>query len=352
MWPELKQKFKDADLSNYPFHIGLKGRPDENQKKSPAYLTYRKNWVMYPKEKIVSEFPLCLDLEPAFACNLRCTMCYTREIDGYDSASVKSRLMPFETAKKVIDEGSDFLLPSLKLTGRGEALLNPDLEKMIHYAKEKGIMDTLFNTNGTLLTEKRAKQLIRANLDLIIISLDSISAEVYERIRKGASFEKVIGKIEKFVEIRDLMRSPSPRLRIQIVCMQENKKEIFQFIERWQGLANDINLIRFRSFKDMLRDKRKLYKGELKKVPCRQLWQRLYIAYNGDIHMCCADYKGQEVLGNISKNTIHSIWHSKRLNQLRNHHMALEFDKIPVCKACPSNYEADFWGWLEEDERS
>jgi radical SAM protein with 4Fe4S-binding SPASM domain len=352
MWRELKEKFRDADFSNYPFHIGLKGRPDSTTNNTAAYLTYRKRWVDYPKQKIVSEFPLCIDIEPAFACNLRCTMCYTREIDGYDNALPESRLMPFETARQVIDEGSGYQLPSLKLTGRGEALLNEELEKMIRHAKDKGIMDTMFNTNVTLLSEKRIEQLIQARLDLMIVSLDGLTKEVYEGIRKGASFTNVIGKIEKFVATRDLVRRHTPRLRIQIVCMQENKREILQFVEQWRGVADEINLIRFRSFTDMVRDRRKLYKGELKKVPCRQLWQRLYVAYNGDIHMCCADYKGREVLGNISRNTIHSIWHSKRLNQIRQYHMALEFNKIPVCMACPSNYEADFWGWLDEEERS
>ena len=101
----------------------------------------------------------------------------------------------------------------------------------------------------------------------------------------------------------------------------------------------------------MLHDKRSLYRGKIQKVPCRQLWQRLYIAYNGDIHMCCADYQGQEILGNIANDSIYSVWHSNRLNEIRQYHLDGEYYKISLCEKCPSNFEADFWGWLDEEER-
>ncbi len=36
---------------------------------------YRKKWFEYPQKRIVGEFPLHLDAESTYACNLKCAMC-------------------------------------------------------------------------------------------------------------------------------------------------------------------------------------------------------------------------------------------------------------------------------------
>ena len=57
--------------------------------------------------------------------------------------------------KKVILEAVDFNIPSIKFNWRGEPLLNPNLSKLIKFAKDKGILETIINTNATNLNEKK-----------------------------------------------------------------------------------------------------------------------------------------------------------------------------------------------------
>ena len=89
----------------------------------------------------------------------------------------------------------------MKFNWRGEPLLNPKIYDYIKYAKEKGILETIINTNATNLTEKIEK-LIKSGLDLIIYSFDGGSKETYEKMRPGRfkqnSFEKVYGNIKNF----------------------------------------------------------------------------------------------------------------------------------------------------------
>ena len=42
----------------------------------PRYLFYRYRYEMYPKQKIVDDYPPCLQIEPASMCNYRCIFCY------------------------------------------------------------------------------------------------------------------------------------------------------------------------------------------------------------------------------------------------------------------------------------
>ena len=43
--------------------------------KSDTYFEYRKQWVDLPKNKIIRNFPLHLDIETTNVCNLKCPMC-------------------------------------------------------------------------------------------------------------------------------------------------------------------------------------------------------------------------------------------------------------------------------------
>ena len=56
--------------------------------------------------------------------------------------------------KKIIDEISIMEVPSIKLNWRGEPLLHPNIFECIDYAKKKGILEVIINTNATSLTKK------------------------------------------------------------------------------------------------------------------------------------------------------------------------------------------------------
>ena len=62
-------------------------------------------------------------------------------------------------------------------------LLRKDLVDLIKIAKENGVVDAMFHTNGLSSTEKIAKNLIDTGLDKIIFSVDSPDKKTYEAMR-------------------------------------------------------------------------------------------------------------------------------------------------------------------------
>ena len=106
----------------------------------------------------------------------------------------------------LIDQAADLQIPSIKFNWRGEPLLHPKLLKFIEYAKKKGILDTIINTNATTLSEKKCNELIDAGLDYIIYSFDSGSKKTYEKNRPGRfkenSFDKVYENIKTLKRIK------------------------------------------------------------------------------------------------------------------------------------------------------
>ena len=66
--------------------------------------------------------------------------------------------MTKKLAFRIIDQASKLNVPSMKFNWRGEPLLNPHLSEIIDYAKKKGVLETIINTNATKLDTDMAKK--------------------------------------------------------------------------------------------------------------------------------------------------------------------------------------------------
>lgn len=307
--------------------LGTDRFKDCNKTFGKRYEKYRRKWIEYPQKRIVGEFPLHLDVESTNACNLRCVMCtrnfMTEEI-GY---------MSWSLFKKVIDEGAKYNLPSIKLNLRGEPLLHPELPKMVKHAKDKGILEVQFNTNGLALTEKKSEELIKAGLDRIIFSFDGATKETYEKIRTGSNFETVVNNIKTFVEIRNSMGLKRPCVRVQMVKMKENEHEVEQFIKMWISTVNRVAV----STRREPHEKGAKSAKQLEHFPCHQIWQRMAVWWGGEVTMCCGDWHGEYILGDAEKTSLHELWHGERYNRIRELHAKGKFNEIPMCARCEVN---------------
>ena len=98
--------------------------------------------------------PLCLDIEVASVCDLACPFCYREHIVTPD------KVIDEKLCYELIDQAAELKIPSIKFNWRGEPLLHPKLSNFIKYAKEKGILETIINTNATNLTIENSNKLI------------------------------------------------------------------------------------------------------------------------------------------------------------------------------------------------
>lgn len=295
---------------------------------SLKYVKYRIKWWLFPKLYIVSKFPTCLNIEITNACNLKCIMCYNNDV------TVEKGIMDLKLYKKIIDEGSKHNLNSIKLSWRGEPLLNKNIVEMIKYAKEKNILEVSFNTNGLLLTEELSNQLIDSKLDMILFSVDGATKESYEKIRLGGDYNKMVHNIMQFLEIKRKKKAKLPYTRIQFVKMEENVNDVDLLLEKWEGLVDKVLIYPSLPYKfdaDALKDFK-----ILGRKPCEQLWKRLSITWDGKVSMCCIDWEPAVVLGNVNNDTIYSLWHGELLTKIRKFHKKKRLNNIIVCTDCSS----------------
>ena len=83
------------------------------------YLIFRYKFKTFPKERIVSDFPIYLLIEPVSACNLRCIMCFQID-DSFNSNKELMGNMDLQLFKKIIDEAYANGTKAITLASRGE----------------------------------------------------------------------------------------------------------------------------------------------------------------------------------------------------------------------------------------
>lgn len=289
----------------------------------PSHLVDRIKFRLYPKLLIVSDFPSHLDVESASACQMRCPMCYTT----YMPDDLKG-IMKWELYTRIIDEARELGVYSVKLSWRGEPLLNGRIVDMVRYAKSRGIKEVAFLTNAEFLNKKMAEELVDSGLDWLSVSADGVGA-IYNEIRHPAIFEETVARVAYMKTYRDSKGLKKPLLRVQsIMSAVENDPEPFR--KAWEGIVDRINVIA-----DEIRDFEAKELQFDRYFMCPKPWQRMTIAYDGRVHQCISDYAGKNIIGDVTENTLYHIWHNEKNTAVRNafkQHRYLEENE--PCNTC------------------
>ena len=301
---------------------------------------YRKVWDRANNFEIVTDFPLFLHLDMNQECNYKCPFCIiatpSEVADYYDG-----KYLIFEDFKKIIDEGAEYNCPSLSPQGNNEPFLMKNLHEYILYAHRKGFIDIMLNNNGSVLTKKRAEQILDSGLTRLRFSLDALTPETYSKVRVGSiKLDRVIKNIETFLELRSKGNYKLPLVGVSFVKMKQNEHELESFINFWKNKVDMISIQTFTPPTRNIEKYKKFYATDqlrdsepITEFKCVQPFQRVVIS-NQTIAPCCVNFNKELTIGKLGKDTIHQAWHSKKMNELRNLHKRGEFYLNKTCKDC------------------
>jgi pseudo-rSAM protein/SPASM domain protein len=127
-------------------------------------------------------------------CNLKCLHCYAEATTHRAEGELTT-----EEAKKFIDDVAEYNCPVLLFSG-GEPFIRKDLFELAKYAKAKGLRPVI-STNGTLITEEKARLAKEAGIMYIGVSLDGLQ-EVNDHFRGvPGAFEKAIEGMKNCLKV-------------------------------------------------------------------------------------------------------------------------------------------------------
>ena len=290
-----------------------------------------------------------LIIEPTNACNLKCPLCPTAQ----DMRREKG-FLSLDKFKVIVDE-IEPVTKSISMNFAGEPLLNKDIFKMAGYAEKKGIR-TMVSTN-TCLLDRYTDEIFESEISSLIVCLDGASRETHEYYRVGSNFEEIKENIRQLCQEKRERKSKTPRIALQFVVMKHNEHEIDEIIRLAKSLGVDslglktvslgswIEIERKKeiagvwlpSNEDLSRYKIKNEVPQLKARPkvCGWLRQSV-ILWNGDVTMCCYDFNGELVVGNIFEEPFEKIWRSPRYRRTRK---AVVRGEPKLCRNCTAPLE-------------
>jgi radical SAM superfamily enzyme YgiQ (UPF0313 family) len=258
-------------------------------------------------------FPKYLSIQTTSVCNASCLFC---PYDGIKSL-FPAKTMEASLYKKIIDESSRHKeIERIILYMNNEPLTDPDIIGRINYAKEKlpGVGVHLL-TNGTLLDDRMADQLIKSRLDWLGISFHGIRKETIEKTM-GISYDLAFSRINNFIEKVKKNKNLKEYLMVTLIkhkfLSEEEKNQAIKF---WKSKGIE----RISYFKKPISRA-----GNVKRLPkvynqgkitgCKSIWadEMLHIVEDGKVVLCCMDWKREVVLGDLNNQTVKEVWQGGR----------------------------------------
>jgi radical SAM protein with 4Fe4S-binding SPASM domain len=337
--------------------------------------------------------PLSVVLLVTYKCNLNCKMCFYYNENESDNTHRLIRERATEELKpeqiyRLIDEMHSLRIRVLTIHG-GEPLVYPGIFDISKYASRRGIMVN-FITNGTLISEETAKNIVDAKIGNITFSIDG-PENIHDTVRnRQGTFQKLIRGInnlremekkrfqipdlsvstyisginaEKISELHDIVKGTGiKRWGVGLITynnakMAEMTKEILGItggrgqgnLENLKDEIKEIDIEKLLKERELLKSKNNDYRIDLifpsvKAIKnyydvfynevdhCLYPWARVIISPYGEVFPCVnlsmIDYK----LGNIKEKSLKEIWNSKEFIEFRR---KIKKNKLfPMCSKC------------------
>jgi radical SAM protein with 4Fe4S-binding SPASM domain len=311
------------------------------------YSSFRAKNLDYSPESdmAASPFPSFIQLQTINACQASCVMC---PYPVYKNVHPRGRMDDdlFDKVAAEIAEHSEIetFIPMLQ----NEPLLDKHIFEKITRFKERtgGRVRVELVTNGAFLTDENIDKMRESKLDLLDISLDAVSREVYKKIRIGLDYDEVLAGVERVISA-DL---PATSVFVRLVKQKENVHEVEAFSAHWRkrGVSVFIYTVHNRvgavaKFEEKVRLPerqvpvlhkigRRLARAYLKHCPVP--FSTANILHNGDMLMCVHDWGRKEVIGNVRDATIAELWNGPRMREIRARVHERDYDALPACRDC------------------
>ncbi len=275
-----------------------------------------------------------LNLSFSSACPATCVYCPS-ERGMRDAGSMKPSLV-----RRVVGEAAESLpwrVKTVQVGENGEALSSPhfieNLRIIRHHLPKAKVNLT---TNLFRLDRARAGAILREQLlSSLQLNIDGHDARTYE-VQKGLSYEKVMGNLQMFMELRKSIRPPFP-VSITVLTLHDYCAKVkSRFGRRPRYAPHQVPFSSYDLVVDSLRSKEWMTDdvfirkspvffwaergmdinfGDLTQFQCPQLprvVREAFISPSGLWYPCCLDSNQDQAYGNVGETTLLELHESEQ----------------------------------------
>jgi hypothetical protein len=277
--------------------------------------------------------PRIVEIETVNSCNAVCSFCSVPYMKR------KRGVMKDEVYRKIINDLKELRPSYVCPYSCGEPLLDKKiLERIGIINQELPESGVILFTNAVLLDEEKCRELCELKVNYINISFNAASKESYEKIM-GCDYEVALANVHRLLE-----RNQSARIRISFIRARENRGEERLFRSMWDGYDvetviwgqhNYVGLFKL-SFQQQM--KRFLTSFLVDPRPCHRILETMCILWDGRVSICCRDYEGEMIFGDVNTQSLKEIWCGELPTQIRFANLLGHRDDLEICRRCSVDF--------------
>ena len=180
-----------------------------------------------------------------------------------------------------------------------------------------------------MLDEEKCHAILSGGVKTIVFSADAADEKLYSKLRVNGNLKQVLKNIEKFQKIKNTHYSNNPIIS-RVSGVKFSKEQDFSSMKSlWNGLVDQVAFVEYNPWENSyLRAENDI------KIPCSDLWRRMFIWWDGKANPCDVDYKSILTVGNHSSQKLNQIWQSSSYQNLRKKHLKQKRRSVKPCSSC------------------
>jgi MoaA/NifB/PqqE/SkfB family radical SAM enzyme len=301
--------------------------------------------------------PFYVDIDLTERCNLNCLGCPYHNVDKKLIREQK-RIpidMPLEVLSRICQELKEMGTHTLVFQGTGEPLLHPHIIDCLRIGKKHGFFVILF-TNGTLLRTDIIRELSKARLDRLKISLWATSEEQFAKNYPGTKseiFPRIMDGLKELGDFKKKRSSHFPTVQAHFIFNSTNYQSVDAMIDlaarAGSGFISFSPMVDLREElyplilspeqiqqfqKDLSKAKNKLQSLDIvdnidevftrlrlgysvwERLPCYVTWYHTRIRADGCVQPC-GRCTSQTEFGNVNTDSFKNIWEGPSMREFR-----------------------------------
>ena len=167
--------------------------------------------------------PIGLLIDASNSCGLRCPGCVHSANKSVNNFDWPKGILSEATFRKFIEQRGPFAF-DVYFANYGEPLLNPLTPKLVEMSRR--FLLPSYASSSLSIKRLDVDAVVRSGLNFLIMSIDGVSADVYQRYRRRGNLELVLENVRRLVDAKTRLNSYTPILHWQFLVFEHNAHEI------------------------------------------------------------------------------------------------------------------------------
>lgn len=306
----------------------------------PTQSVLRAFWHRLTRRR-VPPFPRTLQIQTVTGCNADCVFCPY----GETYRSVPQGRMDENLFRALIEETAKYKVRRISPYLMNEPFIDPQILDRVRIINDiNPRAKVVLTTNGGLLTPERVDRLLGlgGGVHELYLSVQGIDPEAYRStMRGGLRFEKTMAHIDYLLET--MKKRGAMRPVVWITMVDSNLIDARAAVAYWAARGVRSKYTRLENRGGNIREAGGFSRSRDMQpfADCTRLMKQAYVLFNGDVVLCCTDYRQTMVLGNIREGGLYRVWNSPRAMKIRSDFVRGDLSDNPLCRSCTVDREVE-----------